>query len=624
MEQPLPQEDFKWFGEGFDGFPKTLPDDTIEYVFYIIDESKPTKTEVHSRLRQVRSSVTALINKLAKDYIWQREEFALDIALEEDSWVLKGRTNFGDSVADEWLIVYLVREITKQHSDVVARVFDTMGEFLLIEAAEVLPGWLNPEVAENRVWIQGGQLKIIPLEQSRTGKSKAASRTLTIHNALAFLQDDASKLIYSPLIEEEAFYRTRNYPQAISNNLHHSLIQVPRSLAFLLHEAPKHISPAIEAFYLRDAISLRLLQKKTPTSLRFKPADLVTASVRFPKVGYAQLKSQEFTPPPAWEDVTPPESDSKGYRQVEMGMKVACGFEMLLADPQNQDKRSVREIDLLLEDLAEGEEELPSDEEIRKWSQSEDDEAWLDINFEDFEKELAGRGGKPRAKPTPGFGDKEVQENLRKMVERFEAFMNDDSAGTEGAEMLEEMDYDDDEDDDEEEGDLDSASEGEDRHVSFDDEQFTTMMREMMGLPPQQRTSQARETQVAKVEEVDSEEEDDSEEIRKLSEMMKAELNESGALNLDPTPRKIAATTAKLIKGQRLRDDFPNNQDRNSDEENEDEEDDEQEGDVDIDYNLAKNLLESLKSQGGMAGPAGNLMGLMGINFPRDADDEKT
>jgi hypothetical protein len=48
---------------------------------------------------------------------------------------------------------------------------------------------------------------------------------------------------------------------------------------------------------------------------------------------------------------------------------------------------------------------------------------------------------------------------------------------------------------------------------------------------------------------------------------------------------------------------------------------------VDIDYNLAKNLLESFKSQGGMAGPTGNLLGLMGVQLPRDEevhDDEKT
>ena len=43
---------------------------------------------------------------------------------------------------------------------------------------------------------------------------------------------------------------------------------------------------------------------------------------------------------------------------------------------------------------------------------------------------------------------------------------------------------------------------------------------------------------------------------------------------------------------------------------------------LDIDFNLAKNLLESFKSQGGMSGPGGNLMGMMGMQLPRDEDDK--
>jgi hypothetical protein len=28
----------KWFGEGFDGFPKKLPEDVVEYIIFIIDQ----------------------------------------------------------------------------------------------------------------------------------------------------------------------------------------------------------------------------------------------------------------------------------------------------------------------------------------------------------------------------------------------------------------------------------------------------------------------------------------------------------------------------------------------------------------------------------------------------------
>lgn len=66
---------------------------------------------------------------------------------------LHGLTNYGDSVEDEWLIVYLLRELTNTFPNLWIKVADTDGEFLLIEAANALPRWLNPEVAENRVRI---------------------------------------------------------------------------------------------------------------------------------------------------------------------------------------------------------------------------------------------------------------------------------------------------------------------------------------------------------------------------------------------------------------------------------------------------------------------------------------
>lgn len=52
---------------------------------------------------------------------------------------------------DEWVVVYILRELTKKFEDVWVKVNDTDGEFLLIEAAGALPTWLEPEVADNRV-----------------------------------------------------------------------------------------------------------------------------------------------------------------------------------------------------------------------------------------------------------------------------------------------------------------------------------------------------------------------------------------------------------------------------------------------------------------------------------------
>jgi SGT1 protein len=65
--------------------------------------------------------------------------------------LLRGRTEYGDSVEDEWVIVWLLRELTKKFEDLWNKINDSDGEFLLIEAAGTLPEWLEPEIAENRV-----------------------------------------------------------------------------------------------------------------------------------------------------------------------------------------------------------------------------------------------------------------------------------------------------------------------------------------------------------------------------------------------------------------------------------------------------------------------------------------
>ena len=425
-------------------------------------------------------------------------------------------------------------------------------------------------------------------------------------------------------------------------SMHYAPIKIPRKLAYILHERPSAIAPAIEAFYLRDPIALKPLQTQS-SDLIFPPKDLVTVSVRFTKVLYAQLKSQQqFSTPEAWKNLltlAAKESQTdalaqKGCDQLDIGMKVTSGFEMLMTGSKNEGLRVVREMKILLEDLAaDGDDTLPTNEEILEWRDvtREDDEKWLDINFEDFDRELSGKArnksvpGIPGGfgpEPPSGFGDAKTQADLKKMVERFEAFLNDEDAGLEGAEM-DEMDMDDDDDED----DLDDSSEDEDKDVSFDEIEFARMMREMMGMPseeadrPTKRTSSTSNKPLGqnRVEEVDSdedededeEEEDEAEEMRKVMQRMEDELNEDGALNLDPTPRKLSALAARDESGKGklsvMKDDV------------EEESDDEE---VNVDFNLAKNLLESFKSQAGMAGPGGNLLGMMGMQLPRDEGEE--
>lgn len=168
----IQDDGLKSFGEGIDGFPKHLPEDCVEYSIFIIDSKLKTQKELLAQLENVRKESLKLTDSLLEHYIWQRESFKLEIENEKGTSIqillikrrrltratgsiyLHGLTNYGDSVEDEWLIVYMLRELSNRFPELWIKVVDTDGEFLLIEAANALPRWLNPEIADNRVSVQ--------------------------------------------------------------------------------------------------------------------------------------------------------------------------------------------------------------------------------------------------------------------------------------------------------------------------------------------------------------------------------------------------------------------------------------------------------------------------------------
>ena len=617
--------------EGFDGFPKTLPEDCVEYSIYVID-AKLKDVEIRDKLRQVQNAASTLIKQILKDFIWQREPFGLTLQREVKRSFLSGRTNYGDSIDDEWLVVYILRRLSQSFPEIWIRVVDTDGQFLLIEAANALPIWLNPEIADSRVWINDGKLLIIPLEQpGGATRGIQGADNLTLDEAISWIADPQAVLQHSSKIEAEAFFRLQRYPQQIADSLHHALVNVPRKLAYALHSDAAYISPAVEAFYLRDPIALKPLQTMRLGSLRFPPKDLVKMSVTFTKVGYAQLKSQQFDAPPAWGDTLVKQGNAKAQDQAEMGMRLACGFEMMMSDPQNQDKQAVREIALILEDLDAEEVQLPSDDAVRRWGLRDDDDSWLDINYDDFENELAGKRQSKSTNKAASFGDKGAQNNLRKMVERFENFLKDDSAGIEGAEILDDMDNDDDEDDGSDETSTisdESNLVGGNTESDLNEDEFTTMMRELMGMPADVmkemmssgKTSVTRQrrdvdTAVRQNDEypsASSSEVENEENIREAMQQTEQELCDAGVLDLETPTDPNKALSQKRVENAK-----PPIGAQPSASPTEPEDLHEHVGNAD--YHLAKNLLESFKSQAGVSGPSSNLMGIMGINrMPQD------
>ncbi|KAI2627500.1 SGT1-domain-containing protein [Hypoxylon sp. NC1633] len=608
-------------GDGIGELPKRLPENYVEYLLFILDDKLEARSLL-SELEAIRKTALQLCDTVVQEYIWQRDSFHLRIERDQNLTYLRGTTDYGDSVEDEWLIVYLLRELTRSFPTLWVRVFDSDGEFLLVEAANVLPKWLSPEIDTNRAWIHRGRFHLIPL-----AASSGVKRPLSLVEAIRYAKSDADGLVHSNLVQAEAFYRLEKYPRQITDSIHRSLVTIPRRLAYILHENPSTIAPAVEAFYLRDPDAMKALASVSG-NMHFPPNDLVTVGVKFTKVLFAQLKSQQFSPPPIWSPVleaaekraSDEDYVERALAHLEMGMKVASGFEMLATNADKKDNRLAREFAMLLEDLDEdGAEILPTNQDIEAWegARKEDDESWLDINFEDFENELRGNRGS-RQGTKGGFGDSSTQADLRKIVSRFEAFLNDEDAGIEGAEM-EDMDEDDDVSDNNED-----SGDDDDKEVSLDEEQFSRLMRGIIGTPATEPTNLEDKSgdsyYVAAPDTLRGKgvagDEDEDEDIKQLAAQMEAELKRHGALKLYTElgdPKAIDSREGTVSKGEGK--DNPG-QGTNNREESGDEE-------VDVDYNLAKNLLESFKSQAGMAGPAGNILGMMGLQLPRDEDEDE-
>lgn len=567
----------------FQGIPtRILPEDTLTYQVYELSWiTNAAKTR--SSLEVIRKETLCIAKEWGKDYVWQRTPFNIEFSEEaiQQSQLqlhLTGTIEYGDAIDDEWFAVSILLETSRRHPQAWFRVHDNDGEFLLIEAAHALPRWLNPEVATHRVWIRQGRIYIIPL-------STPKKRELSLHEALDVLTScKPEALLRDKMVEQEALVRTMGYPAAAIASVHRSMIVLPRRVAAVLRWRPEAIAAAVEAFYVRDPISLGVVKKAKV----FPWTDTIEIQVRFSKVLFAQVKGQIWDPPL---ESRYPHGREVGAK-VDIGRKITAGLEMAVARENAFLWASNSGRSALIEDLREALEkgtiDIPNDEDVGMWEKVDDGEEWLDIDFTKFEKGLkgtraAGRTtGDSKEGEVEAYGDLEQGEKMKRMVERFEKFLNDDTAGLGGAEFEDEMD----EDDEDDEDDIDA---GEDKAISFDEDEFSMMMREMMGLPPDgpldsdqlisSQSSPSHEDLDAVGKKLGEDKAKEEREIKHIQDQIELELTEAGVIERD---------VPKITEVK----------------EDEDEEESgnaagEQQGAINIDYTLAKNLLESFKGQAG-------------------------
>ncbi|NXM42000.1 ECD protein, partial [Gymnorhina tibicen] len=622
-----------------------LPEDAVRYRLFAAAAAGPGGEAL---LRRCAEVLLVRFAPLLAAYVWQRQPFRLRYVPRrgETPAHIGGTTLFGDNVEDEWFIVYLVREITREFPGLAARIDDNDGEFLLIEAADFLPKWLNPENSENRVFFYKGELHIIPLSETPEQDCDLSAPCPTIPQALALLSSRSEEFLAAEPIRAAVNKRIDGYPEKIQASLHRARCFLPAGIVAVLRQRPSLVAAAVQAFYLRDPADLRACRRPFRT---FPAEQRVMALVTFTRCLYAQLVQQKFVPDRR-SGYTLPSPSHPQYRAYELGMKLAHGFEILcsksskvapdakrnvLSSPLwERFLRSLKEKDyfkgemegsakyLELLHMAEDHfqqsvampessvEVSPGDEiltllqttsiDLKEFEREaaclppEDDDSWLDITPDALDQMLK----EARNESLPSTNEEEQKYDLETVAESMKAFVSKVSSH-EGAEMPWSSD---------------------ESHVTFDVDSFTKALDRILGADSEELDSDDLDEE----EEFDFSDGDDEDldagNQRQEQKVSPEELVGSLKAYMSEMDRELAQTNvgksfttqkrgASSVEAAASESAGPDSG-----------AEDAELAPVDVDMNLVANLLESYSAQAGLAGPTSNILQSMGVYLPENTD----
>ncbi|XP_010463019.1 PREDICTED: protein ecdysoneless homolog [Camelina sativa] len=638
-----------------------LPDDTVFFsIFPDSSSHSGAVSETSAALQSLHLQIIDFVSPFTSPYIWQHEPFSLSIALSSSSCActdtpttlphLHGKLKYGDNLEDEWFAVFLLFRISAAFPSNSIRVWDTDGEFLLIEAAFHLPRWLNPETSLNRVFIRGGDLHIVP-------RSRLPDPSLV--SSLRFLIERGNESRASETVQSALKTRVSDYPERAWRNMHRVRVRVPVSVAQVLRHEPLLISLAVEGFYDRDIDSMKHAAKmeKFLSKGREEEEEIVLVLVKMSRAMYGQLVQQKFQAPSCYP--MPSVSDRDAYIEAELGMKIACGMEMMyqVRRKDGEDGKGIswskykenlekngyfegllsgsKDYKRLMENAEEYYQKSSSFsrtrdimsapvrriDEVLALPYSEDDfkgvevpvsdsDSWLydgedELNsvLQERQKEMefysSKKESKKKAKEKQEAGSSsdanmnnfdlgDISKSMQQFIQKVSSY--------EGAEVPDNRDF---------------------KEVNLDVDRFMKDIESMLG--SQTRDNQAgddSDSSEGSSMDMDFDDFEDDSEGEESNEDAKESFEESyyGVMNEE-------------LKNSTLEKSFEHVNQHSSKPKEEssktlDEKKDDEFTPIDADFNLVKNLLESYSSQQGLPGPASNLLGLMGLQLPKDSNDK--
>ncbi|XP_017016188.2 protein ecdysoneless [Drosophila takahashii] len=335
-------------------------EDFVEYYIFpkIPDNLQAEEGILRKLMLQIRNEINAIVKEksLERSYLWHKDEFQLQIRLgtaeerllneetnpEEQAELgdlpphFHGVTHYGDNISDEWFIVYLLAEITRARGDCIARVSDSDGEFLLIEAADSLPDWASPENCEQRVYLVNGCLQLLQ-------NSSQQEKPLTMAMAVQRIRLNPTLYRCSREIQSCIDSRLKEYQIAQPHfSIHRQVLELPVSAAQLLKQQPRLLSSAVRAFCERDSLDVKALR-----TMRYFPpeATRLRTNVRFTRCLYAMLSHQQYLPEKrlGW-NLADPLKQPERYKEQLLGVKLASGLEILASQAKRVENQQLEEM----------------------------------------------------------------------------------------------------------------------------------------------------------------------------------------------------------------------------------------------------------------------------------------
>uniref|UniRef100_A0A0D9X8F3 Uncharacterized protein n=1 Tax=Leersia perrieri TaxID=77586 RepID=A0A0D9X8F3_9ORYZ len=641
---------------------RSPPDDTLFYAVYPLP--LPTglpPADIHATLRSLHLTLSTHLAPFLSTHLFHRDPFTLTLPPPNPNPTspcplcstppsiphLHGALQFGDSLPDEWLAVSLLFSLTRAFPNLAARAWDSDGEFLLIEAAFALPRWVDPDTAPNRVFIFRGEVHLLP-------PSLFPETPPSLEAALAAVYDDSVDTRAPDAVQATIRRRIEGLPEKASENLHTARVIVPAPVAKVLKEEPCLIARAVEGFYDRDIDTMKhaARMEKFLKGPGGEGIEMVRTSVRMTRAMYAQLVQQSFQAPRVYLMPRREEGPEK-WMEAELGMKIACGFEMMYQERQREGEEGkgstwevyrksleatgcfdgllpgskeykrvmedamqyykssslfsrtreilsapVRRIDGILAtpysaEEFEGSDLPPSDDD--SWLYNGEDELAAELRERQKEMEAyeaAKQHRKSQKKNVSGSSSSQSNEfNLGEITESMQEFVRKMSS-FEGAEV--------------------PANRKDMQSVDLDVNQFFKAMESVLGRSKDEAGNEAGFDGKSSSSDMDFEDDsdyvsDDAEETGE-KDMGNAFMESySDALN-----KELSTTTIEKSFARAPRPDVSNEGPSNA------VDTDGEMTPVDVDLNLVESFLNSYSSQQGLPGPASNLLGLMGVKVPPD------